>query len=223
MLTNKDAVIFDLDGSLIDSMWIWPEVDVDYMTKYHLTMPPNFHDAIEGMSYTETAQYFLDTFPSLDCSIDDVKAEWLSMAYDKYIHKVTLKEGARRFLEDVRARGIRLGIATSNTRELVEAVLHSLHISDMFASICTACEVSAGKPAPDVYLKAASELQVAPERCLVFEDVPKGIMAGKNANMEVCGVDDDFSRPLEARKKKLADYYIRNYYDIVNETYEVLK
>lgn len=222
MLTNKDAVIFDLDGSLVDSMWIWPEVDHDYMKKYHLTMPPHFHDAIEGMSYTETAQYFLDVFPSLNCTLEDVKAEWLAMSFDKYMHKVTLKEGAREFLDYAGERGIRFGIATSNTRELVEAVLDALQISERFTTICTACEVRAGKPAPDVYLKAAKELQVTPERCLVFEDVPNGILAGKNANMKVCGVDDDFSRPMEERKKELADYYISSYYDIVNKTYEIL-
>ena len=63
---------------------------------------------------------------------------------------------------------------------------------------------------------------VCPENCLVFEDVPMGILAGKNAGMRVCAVDDDFSRPQEEKKKKLADYYIQDYYDIKKETYEVL-
>ena len=60
MLTGKKAVIFDMDGSLVDSMWIWPEVDRIYMDKYHLTAPDTFHRDIEGMSYVETAQYFAD-------------------------------------------------------------------------------------------------------------------------------------------------------------------
>lgn len=222
MLKDKKAVIFDLDGSLVDSMWIWMEVDDDYMKKYNLVMPDNFHAAIEGMSYTETAQYFLDTFPKLDCSVEEIKAEWLAMSFEKYTTKVQLKTGARDFLEYATDADIKLGIATSNTRELVEAVLDSLHISDKFTSICTSCEVAAGKPAPDVYLKAADNLRVEPANCLVFEDVPAGIMAGKNANMTVCAVDDDFSRPLENKKKELADYFIHTYYDIANKTYEIL-
>ena len=81
MLENKKAVIFDLDGSLVDSMWIWPEVDVQYMYIYNLTVPADFKKSFEGKSYTETAQYFLDTFPSLTCTLDDVRREWMEMTF----------------------------------------------------------------------------------------------------------------------------------------------
>ena len=92
--------------------------------------------------------------------------------------------------------------------------MEALHVDRFFSAICTACEVKAGKPAPDVYLKAAEELQVRPENCLVFEDVPNGILAGKNAGMRVCAVDDVFSRPYDTEKRQLADYYIHDYRDI---------
>ena len=76
--------------------------------------------------------------------------------------------------------------------------------------------MAAGKPAPDIYLNVAGRLGVAPGKCLVFEDVPAGILAGKRAGMTVCAVDDEFSRHMEAEKKSLADYFIRDYYDIIN-------
>lgn len=221
MLENKKAVIFDLDGSLVDSMWIWPEIDIQYMKKYGLRAPMNFHKAIEGMSYTETAQYFLDTFPSLRCTLDDVRREWMEMTMNLYQTKVPLKRGAREFLEHMHSMGVLMGIATSNARELVDATLKSLHIKDYFTSVRTSCEVSVGKPAPDVYLKVAEDLRVSPGSCLVFEDVPRGIEAGKNAGMTVCAVEDDFSRPDEKEKRQLADYFIRDYYDIENRTYEI--
>ncbi|MBU3876723.1 HAD family phosphatase [Faecalicatena sp. AGMB00832] len=223
MLENKKAVIFDLDGSLVDSMWIWPAVDVEYMEKYHLTPPESFNKDIEGMSYTETAQYFLDTFPTLDCTLDDVRREWTKMTMELYTTRVPLKPGAGEFLEEMRSRGILLGIATSNARELVDAVLQALHIEEYFSAVRTSCEVAAGKPAPDVYLKVAEDLKVNPLDCLVFEDVVKGIEAGKNAGMSVCAVDDELSRPDEAEKKRKADYFIRDYYDIKNHTYEICK
>ena len=85
----------------------------------------------------------------------------------------------------------------------------------------TSEEAGAGKPAPDVYLLAAEKLKAEPSRCLVFEDVPAGIMAGKNAGMKVCAVKDDFSEPMAEKKRALADYYIEDYDDIKNGTYEV--
>lgn len=222
MLENKEAVIFDLDGTLVDSMWIWPAVDIDYLKKYQLTMPPNFHAPMEGMSYTETAQYFLDTFPSLEQTIEEVQQEWTTMAYELYTHKVPLKPGVGNFLGTLKAHGIKCGIATSNGRELVDATLKALDIEHYFASIRTSCEVAAGKPAPDVYLKVADDLQVEPGKCLVFEDVPNGIMAGINAGMTVCAVEDDFSLSQAVQKRQLAHYYITTYDDIKNKQYEVL-
>ena len=83
--------------------------------------------------------------------------------------------------------------------------------------------MSASKPAPDVYLAAAKDLNVSPENCLVFEDVPMGILAGKNAGMKVCAVEDSYSKEQMEQKKKLADYYIKDYDEVLNQTFEVLK
>lgn len=220
MLTGKKAVIFDMDGSLVDSMWIWPEVDRIYMNKYGLVQPDDFHKAIEGKSYTETAQYFVDTFYNLHRTVEQVKEEWKDMTMELYSTKVLPKPGAVDFLRAMQQRGVLLGIATSNDRDLAEAALKAQGILGYFDSVRTSCEVAAGKPAPDVYLKVADDLQVRPSACLVFEDVPNGILAGKNAGMEVCAVDDAFSRPDEKEKKRLADYFIHDFYEIRDNTYE---
>lgn len=220
MLTGKKAVIFDMDGTLVDSMWIWPEVDRIYMEKYGLTQPDTFHTDIEGMSYTETAQYFVDTFRTLNRTREQVMQEWREMTTDLYATRVFPKRGALEFLKAMKARGVLLGIATSNDRSIADAALNARDLAGYFDSVRTSCEVSAGKPAPDVYLKVAEDLRVDPRECLVFEDVPKGILAGKNAGMEVCAVDDEFSRPWDSEKRRLADYFIRDYYDIRDNTYE---
>ena len=222
ILKNIEAIIFDLDGSLVDSMWIWPEVDEEYFVKYGLTKPEGFYEEMEGKSYTEVAQLYLDTFPKLPCTIDEIKQEWNDMTYEKYCTEVPLKPGAREMIEILYAQGVRFGIASSNSIDLVKAVIRALGVEHYFDSIHTSCEVRTGKPAPDVYLLAARDLQIAPKHCLVFEDVPMGILAGKNAGMRVCAVDDRFSKNLEEKKRSLADYYIKDYYDIINHTYEVL-
>ena len=223
MLENVDAVIFDMDGTLIDSMWIWPDIDQVYLERYDLTQPEDFHRAMEGMSYREVAQYFLDTFPSLPRTREEIMEDWTQMAYERYMTQVPLKTGAGEFIQRMRKMGKKIGIATSNGRRLVDDTLEALKITELFDSVRTACEVASGKPAPDVYLLVAKDMGVAPERCLVFEDVPMGILAGKNAGMKVCAVEDDFSKPQEKKKRELADYYIQDYEDIINETYEVLK
>lgn len=222
MLTDKDAVIFDFDGTLADSMWIWTSIDDDYLNKYKLKKPEHFHEAMEGMSYREAAQYFLRVFPQLPYTIEEIMQEWSEMANEKYFTQVFLKDGAREFLSHIKEQGMKTGIATSNAREIVVDTLEVMGVSGYFDSIHSACEVAAGKPSPEIYLLVAKELGVEPERCLVFEDVPMGILAGKNAGMQVCAVEDEFSRSQLARKKELADYYIENYYDILNQTYEVL-
>lgn len=222
MMNNIDAVIFDMDGTLVDSMWIWPAVDDAYLARYRLEKPEHFNEEMEGKSFTEVAQFFLDRFPELSCTVEDVKREWMEMTFEKYTTEVMLKEGVYEFITGLRQKGIRTGIATSNARELVDATLKALGIDTLFDSVRTSCEVAAGKPAPDVYLLVAEDMGIPSSRCLVFEDVPMGILAGKNAGMTVCGIDDAYSRPQENRKKELADYYIRDYRDIINHTYEVL-
>ncbi|MGN0405417.1 MAG: HAD family hydrolase [Bariatricus sp.] len=222
MLNNIEAVIFDLDGTLVDSMWVWVAVDEEYIEKYNLSVPEDFYEQMEGKSFTETAQYYLDIFPELTLTVEELKQEWYEMALHKYTHEVRLKDGAKEFVHGIHENRIRTAIATSNDRKLVQAVLNALEIQNDIDVICTSCEVKKGKPAPDVYLAAAGELGIAPEHCLVFEDVPMGILAGKNAGMTVCAVEDAFSKWQEEKKRELADYYIQSYHDIKNQTFEVL-
>ena len=222
MLDSNEADIFDFDGTLVDSMGVWVEIDKEYIEKYHLTEPENFHKDMEGLSYTETAEYFLKVFPTLPHTVEELKEEWYHMALYKYTHEIHLKEGVEDFLRKEKARGIKIGIATSNDRQLVEASLSALGIANLIDTISTGCEVQKGKPAPDVYLKVAENLKTAPAKCLVFEDVPMGILAGKNAGMQVCAVEDWFSAPQREKKRELADFYIHDYNDILNQTFEVL-
>ena len=107
-----------------------------------------------------------------------------------------------------------MGIATSNSRDLVEAIDSRLHFTDYIKIIVTNDEVPNGKPAPDIYLKVAETLNSDPKKCLVFEDVPGGIRAGKAAGMKVCAVHDDLSMTMDEEKKNLSDYYIYNYSEI---------
>lgn len=213
MLQNIDAVIFDMDGSLVDSMWMWRAIDIEYLGRFGIPLPENLQAEIEGMSFGETALYFKERFP-IPNSVEEIMQTWNRMAWDKYIYEVPLKEGIPDFLKGCKEKGIALGIATSNSRELVENVAQVHQLRDYFTSIVTGSEVERGKPAPDIYLKVADELKVSPARCLVFEDIVAGILAGKNAGMRVCAVSDAYSEHDADRKRKLADYYIDDFFHL---------
>lgn len=210
LLSGKRAYLFDLDGTLVDSMWMWGAIDIEYLGKFGIPCPKDLQKAIEGMSFTETAVYFKERF-SLPDSLEQIKADWTAMSIEKYRTEVPLKPGVRRFLEEAAERDIKMAICTSNGREMVDAVLSALKIRDFFSCVITGCEVAAGKPSPDIYLEAARRLSVKPEECAVFEDVPAGILSGKRAGMTVFAVEDDFSKGMEQEKRRLADGYMDGY------------
>ena len=216
LLRQKKAVIFDLYGTLVDSMWMWKAIDIEYLARYGHDCPPTLQREIEGMSFSETAVYFKQYF-NLPDTIEQIKHAWVEMSIEKYRNEVPMKKGALNFLQYLKQAGIKAGIATSNGREMVDAVMEALQIAPYFHVVKTACEVPAGKPAPDIYLKVAEDLQTDPSDCMVFEDVPAGIQAGKAAGMVVCAVEDEFSIPMRKEKQELADFFIEDYDEIWNE------
>ncbi|MBS6914241.1 MAG: pseudouridine synthase [Clostridium sp.] len=212
-LAGKKAFLFDLDGTLVDSMWMWGAIDVEYLGKFGLTCPPDLQKAIEGMSFSETAAYFKKRF-ALEASLEEIKADWVSMSIEKYRSQVPPKPGTEAFLSWAAKQNIKMAVCTSNGREMVDAVLSSLNLARYFDCIITGCEVAAGKPSPDIYLEAARRMKVSPEECAVFEDVPAGILAGKRAGMEVFAVEDEYSLGMEEEKRALSDFYIRDYREL---------
>ena len=195
-------------------MWMWPDIDREYLNRFEIEYDDNLKNEIDGISFHETAVYFKNKFGISD-SVEKICKDWEDMAYDKYKYEVKEKPGCKKFLEHLRSKGIKMGIATSNKRSMVDVVLKSLSMKDFFEVITTSDEVKRGKPAPDVYLTTANLLNVEPKNCLVFEDVVAGIMAGKSAGMRVCAIEDDFTKEVRQKKKELSDYYIVDYRELL--------
>lgn len=209
-----EAVIFDLDGSMVDSMWVWKSIDAEYLSRFEISLPEDLQKCIEGKSFSETAAYFKERF-CLPDELDTIKADWNRMAWDKYTHEVPLKDGVLDLLQFCRANAVKMGIATSNSRELVENIVAVHHLEQYFACIMTGCDVSRGKPAPDIYLAVSERLGVTPGKCLVFEDIVPGIRAGQAAGMKVCAVYDKYSEYQEDKKRELADYYTYDFRELI--------
>ena len=216
MFEQIKAVIFDLDGTLVDSMGLWRDIDIAFLGERGIPYQEDLQEKIEGMSFTETAVFCKEYF-GLSESVEELKAIWNEMANQKYRFEVKAKPGVMEFLDLLREKGIKMGIATSNSSELIQAVNAAHHFDEYMSCIVTSCSVKKGKPAPDVYLEAARQLGVLPEQCLVFEDIVKGIEAGKNAGMQVCAVEDAYSAAYREKKKEISDYYIEPYDEIIKD------
>jgi len=199
--------IFDLDGTLLDSMGVWDQIDIDFLAKRGIELPPDYMNAISSMTFHEAAAYTIKRF-ALSDSVDGLKREWNDMAAYAYGHTVRMKPYAKEYLMALRERGAKLAVATSMFVELCAPALRNNGIDNVFHAICYTDEAGYGKSRPDVFLLAAQKLGVLPGDCLVFEDILAAIKSAKSAGMGVCAVYDKSSENDWEEIKKTADYAI---------------
>jgi len=212
ILNNIKACIFDMDGTLIDSMSLWYDIDVAYFKKYNKILPDDYQTKIEGLSVIETAIFTKENY-GFDISIDYMIDEWNQMAYEQYANRIEFKPFAKNFLISLKEKGYKLGVATSNSKYLFEAFSKKSGLDQLIDFAVTGEDVECGKPDPECYLKVASALNVKPEECLVFEDITQGLQAAINAGMKSCAVYDLYSVHQWDDKVKMSDCYINSYED----------
>lgn len=215
-LRRYRALIFDMDGTLMDSMWVWHQIDIEYFQRFGIQPPPDLQKKIGGKTIRECAVYIKE-ITGIPDSYDTMISDWNKMAWEKYSDDVFPKKGAVRLLQMCRERGIRTGIASSNSNALVTQCLKRRGLEEYLDVILSGEHVKRGKPAPDIYLRAARRLKTEPWQCLVFEDIPDGIIAGHNAGMTTCAVYDPSSEKLDGEKRRLADYYIHDFTELTEQ------
>ncbi|APC79045.1 HAD hydrolase, IA, variant 1 family protein [Clostridium botulinum] len=213
-MKNIEGAIFDLDGTLIDSMRIWEKIDYDFLNKRNLKVPQDLKDKIETLTFQEGANFFKKNF-KLKESQEEILKEWHNMVVKEYSHNIQLKNNVRDFLIKLKNKGVKLAIATSNTPELTKLVLENNKILDLFDSITTISEVNRNKTFPDIYLLCAEKLKLPAEKCAVFEDILPAIKSAKAAKMKTIGIYDDSSKDDENKIKEIADYYIYDYKELI--------
>ncbi|WP_133968251.1 HAD family hydrolase [Eubacterium limosum] len=212
-IEDYKAVIFDFDGTLVDSMGLWHSIDHIYLERHNKACPETLPYEIAGKSFTETAEYFKERF-ELEDSIEDIKAEWVEMSHEEYLNHVHFKPGALHLIRDLYRRCQRIAMATSNNRETTEAFLQKHNVLSYFDILCFTTEVGAGKPNPAVFNQAAQLLSLPPEDCLVFEDTLEGIQAAKAAGMDVIAVADLWQGDHLVKIKNLSDGFIQDFTDL---------
>lgn len=183
------AYVFDLDGTLLDSTGVWAQIDVDFLARRGLTVPPDYIDAMAALSFAEAAAYTIARF-GLPDDAASLMREWYAMAVHAYGHTVAMKPHARAYLLTLKRCGVKLGIATSLPSALYMPALRNHGIDTLFDAVCTTEEVPHGKAQPDIFLLIAQRLGVQTADCMLFEDVLQAIQSAKAAGMTVYGVRD---------------------------------
>ena len=210
LVDNSKAIIFDLDGTLIDSMDVWSDIDKEFFKMHDLPFEEDYQKEIGHKGLKEIAAYTKTRYNLKEIE-DEIISIWLDMAKEAYAYKIPLKEGVKSFLEYLQSKNIKMGIATSNSLELTELVLKHHDIYKYFSKVVTVNELKTNKGSPDIYLHISNSFGLTPNECIVFEDLLVGIKTAKKAGYKVVGVKEKSSLDKEKEIREIADLYISNY------------
>ena len=208
---NFRGAVFDLDGTLLDSMDIWENIDIAFLKKRGLPVPSGYVTEICARSFIEAAEYTIDLF-HLSESVDAIIHEWNEMAAYEYAHNVTLSPFAADYLRQLKHAGVKLAVATGLPQTLYEPCLKKNGIYELFDVLCSTDDMARGKEYPDIFVHCADRLGMAPEQCLVFEDVLPAVRSAKQAGMIVYGVFDKYSEHNMEEIKKIANGYLVDFH-----------
>lgn len=208
--SHQIACIFDMDGTLLDSMGVWNQVDIDFFAKRGIDMPPDYARTVVAMPFEKIATYTVERF-QLPESPEAIMAEWNAMAKYAYTHTVTVKPHAAQYLRSLKAHGIPLAIATSLPQSLRDSALVHADVFECFDALCSTNEVPRGKESADIYKLAAHKLGARLSDCVVFEDILSGILSAKSVGMRAWGVFDESSAQDWDEIQAIADGALRDF------------
>jgi HAD superfamily hydrolase (TIGR01509 family) len=203
--------IFDLDGTLIDSMPVWESIDIELLTARGVEFDPvATTEATKALSIAEAVQYWRDHFGITD-SVESIKAEVDARIAHAYATTIPLKAHVHEYLDHLKQQGVRMCIATSSGLEQVEIVMRRLDLWDRFEFVLSAPLVGRGKEFPDVYLEAARRFGAKPEECTVYEDTLAAVKTAAKAGFHTVGVADSCGAAAAKQISDAAECYILDF------------
>jgi haloacid dehalogenase superfamily, subfamily IA, variant 3 with third motif having DD or ED len=215
-MLSYTCAIFDLDGTVLDSMYVWEKIDYEFLSKRGFDVPQNYCEIIAPMGFYKAAEYTIERF-GLSERPEDLIEEWNSLALSEYENNITLKPNVKEYLSFLKQHQIKTGVATSSHKTLFERALRKNGVYDYFDVICTTDQVKRGKGYPDIYLYTAEKLGAEPCNCVVFEDILAGIVGAKAAGMFAVAIEEKASFPDKEKLIQLSDRYISDFADMMKE------
>lgn len=212
-MTEIQGAIFDMDGTLLDSMPVWDQLSQRFLGQYGVAVTKADYEAIEGTTQLQGAQYFIDTYPFLPLTAETLIAGLDQLITARYEQLARPKDGVRPFLEGLRARGVKLAIATLTARHHAEKALRDRGLLQYFEFMLTIEDVGVSKREPDIYLAAADRLGLCPACCVVFEDAPYAGQTAKKAGFRVCGMAEPAYAEGERLLRAASDWFVERSFD----------
>lgn len=214
------AAIFDMDGTLLDSMGMWCGLAPSFCKNHGIAWSRQLADDLLGMEFPEAAGYFISRFPQLDMTPEELIAAWNGMIHFSYLNEVVPKPFAIDYIRQLNRANIPCAIATMTTHVLADAVLAHHGITPLVQTVLTPEDVGGiGKEQPDIYLEAARRLSAPANRCVVFEDTLFAIKTAAQAGFTVWAVDE----PLQQGRREIENTchrYINSFKELLSNSPE---
>jgi len=182
------AVIFDMDGLLIDSEPLWEEAEIEVFSKVNISLTREMTSETMGLKENEVVDYWYKKYPWKNLSKEEIRKEIIKLVIELVKIKGKAMDGALNLIQLLKNQNIPLAVASSAENEIIEVVLDKLEVRKYMKVVYSAEYEPLGKPHPGVFITTANKIGVNPEDCLVFEDSPNGILAAKSANMKCIAV-----------------------------------
>lgn len=213
-LNNIKGFIFDLDGTLLDSMSLWHEVDRKYLAQYGIEYILKYSNDIKGLTFDETAQYFIKNF-NIPLSAETIKAQWNAMVEEEYKNYIQCKNGVPAFIKYLKSNGIKMCVATSCNKKHATMALERLGLLSYFDFIRTCDEVGKNKEYPDIYEQCASMLSLKNEDCVVVEDLYNALKVANNVGFKtMCIYEEHHAHEIQCIQE-MVNWYIYSFKDLL--------
>lgn len=211
---NITAVIFDMDGTLIDSLGVWADSDRIFAEELGLSYDAKISAAMKKMHYVSACEY-LKEYYALEMSAEEIGARIMEIVREKYLHEIPLKPYVLDVMRALRSRGVKMCVATSNDKSLAEGALKNLGIYDMLEFVITSDEVGVGKESPLIFTRAAEMMCAAPQNTAVFEDSVHAAESAAAAGFFTVGIyDGKYNNEFE-EMKRTADMTVKSFGELM--------